>query len=461
MLPLAARASPAALDGDPRQRRPAPSRAPTATSSRATRVDAVEIDPELTEVGRRLFDLHAPAPPHATPPTRGRGCGRTARRYDVDLRRRLPPALHPVLPGHAGVLRACAATSLAPGRRGDGQRRPPGGLRPPRAGPLGDDGRGRSPTSLRDPASDVNTQLIASDVPLSAARLARRARRRCPPALRPVAAAHGRAPGARALRGGSVYTDDVAPVEWLIDASIVEVAAEGGGDGGGRRARPQRPSASRTLELFFDLVFVFTITQLTSVLAHDPTWAALCHVALMLGVIWCMYGGYAWLTNAVATDRPRPRRCCSAGMAGTSCSRWRSRTRSAAAAWRSALGYLVARASSTPGCSCTPVGGRGARRSCRSRRSTSPARCSCWSAGRSAATRRYVPVAAVALLVVDRRRGDRHRRASTSAPAHFVERHGLVVIVAIGESVVAIGHRRRRAAGRRRAGRSSPCSGSR
>jgi hypothetical protein len=31
------------------------------------------------------------------------------------------------------------------------------------------------------------------------------------------------------LPGGRVYTDDVAPVEWLIDASIVKVAADGGG----------------------------------------------------------------------------------------------------------------------------------------------------------------------------------------------------------------------------------------
>ena len=33
------------------------------------------------------------------------------------------------------------------------------------------------------------------------------------------------APG---LRGGTVYTDDKAPVEWLVDASLVEVATEGG-----------------------------------------------------------------------------------------------------------------------------------------------------------------------------------------------------------------------------------------
>jgi hypothetical protein len=58
-----------------------------------------------------------------------------------------------------------------------------------------------------------------------------------------------------------------------------------------------------TLELFFDLVFVFTITQLTSVLAQHPTGQGLLRFALMLVVIGWMYGGYAWLTNVVAPDR--------------------------------------------------------------------------------------------------------------------------------------------------------------
>ena len=46
-----------------------------------------------------------------------------------------------------------------------------------------------------------------------------------PADLRPVATRPPR--GSRPLRGGRVYTDDVAPVEWLIDASIVQVAARG------------------------------------------------------------------------------------------------------------------------------------------------------------------------------------------------------------------------------------------
>ena len=58
-----------------------------------------------------------------------------------------------------------------------------------------------------------------------------------------------------------------------------------------------------SLELFFDLVFVFTITQLSELLVHEATWKGVFQALLMLGVIWWMYDGYAWLTNALPPDR--------------------------------------------------------------------------------------------------------------------------------------------------------------
>lgn len=71
-----------------------------------------------------------------------------------------------------------------------------------------------------------------------------------------------------------------------------------------------------TLELFFDLVFVFTVTQFTSVLAHDLDWETLWHVLVMMSIVFWMYDGYAWLTNSVpATDRRR-RVLLLVGMAG-------------------------------------------------------------------------------------------------------------------------------------------------
>jgi low temperature requirement protein LtrA len=53
------------------------------------------------------------------------------------------------------------------------------------------------------------------------------------------------------------------------------------------------------LELFFDLVFVFGFTQITSVLSDNPTWSGLGHALLILGVLWWAWASYAWLTNTV------------------------------------------------------------------------------------------------------------------------------------------------------------------
>ncbi|MPZ83782.1 MAG: low temperature requirement protein A [Actinophytocola sp.] len=71
----------------------------------------------------------------------------------------------------------------------------------------------------------------------------------------------------------------------------------------------------RSLELFFDLVFVFTITQVAAVLTASPTGAGLARAVALLGIIWWMYGGYAWLTNALDLDRTGPRLLLLTGMA--------------------------------------------------------------------------------------------------------------------------------------------------
>ncbi|MDQ3671936.1 MAG: low temperature requirement protein A [Actinomycetota bacterium] len=77
---------------------------------------------------------------------------------------------------------------------------------------------------------------------------------------------------------------------------------------------PDRTERVSTLELFFDLVFVFTITQLTAVLVAGGNAAAVAQVVVMLAVIWWMYDGYAWLTNAIATNHLRHRLLLIGGM---------------------------------------------------------------------------------------------------------------------------------------------------
>jgi low temperature requirement protein LtrA len=76
------------------------------------------------------------------------------------------------------------------------------------------------------------------------------------------------------------------------------------------------PLRVSTLELFFDLVFVFTITQLTGMLARDVTLATAGRVLLIFGVLWWMYGGYAWLTNTRTPSQVPERVLLLLGMAG-------------------------------------------------------------------------------------------------------------------------------------------------
>ena len=56
------------------------------------------------------------------------------------------------------------------------------------------------------------------------------------------------------------------------------------------------------LELFFDLVFVFGLTQVTSLMSADPTWAGLARGMLVLAALWWAWAAYAWLTNTIDPD---------------------------------------------------------------------------------------------------------------------------------------------------------------
>ena len=79
------------------------------------------------------------------------------------------------------------------------------------------------PHLLRDPIEPTNTLLVASEAPVSAGRL-RSELPDLPAGLRQTARAAAERL-ARPLDGGEVYTDDRAPVEWLIDKSIVDYAS--------------------------------------------------------------------------------------------------------------------------------------------------------------------------------------------------------------------------------------------
>lgn len=69
------------------------------------------------------------------------------------------------------------------------------------------------------------------------------------------------------------------------------------------------------LELFFDLVFVFAITQVTAFMADDLSFAQIARGLIVLAIIWWAWSGYAWLTNAVDPDTIAARLVMFAAMA--------------------------------------------------------------------------------------------------------------------------------------------------
>ena len=70
------------------------------------------------------------------------------------------------------------------------------------------------------------------------------------------------------------------------------------------------------LELFFDLVFVLALTQCTALMAAHPTWEGIFQGLLILGLMWWAWTAYAWLTSVVEPEEGTVRIVMFAAMAG-------------------------------------------------------------------------------------------------------------------------------------------------
>jgi spermidine synthase len=189
----------------------------------ATEIDAVEIDGDLNEIGRRYFGLRdRPAvrlhAQDARPFLR-----RTDRRYDAIF---IDAYRQPYIPFYLATREffGLARRHLTPGGVVVLNAAHPEGsvaLEQVLSATLAE----VFPTVMRYPIEPTNTLLLATGARASRQRL-RSATRWLAPELRPLAREASAGLGPR-LRGGRVYTDDRAPVEWLIDKSIVQYAARG------------------------------------------------------------------------------------------------------------------------------------------------------------------------------------------------------------------------------------------
>lgn len=187
-----------------------------------TYVDGVEIDSELTEIGRRYFGLKNPrfTAHHndARPFLR-----QTRRRYDVIV---MDAYRQPYIPFYLTTREFFALARSRLDRTGTllvnvGHPEDDSALEQTLSATL----RTVFRHLKRDPTEPTNTMLIASDSPISADRLVEAAKS-FDSELRSVAYDEA-AMLAPPLTGGTIYTDDRAPVEWLIDRSIVGYAAGG------------------------------------------------------------------------------------------------------------------------------------------------------------------------------------------------------------------------------------------
>jgi spermidine synthase len=187
-----------------------------------TRVDAVELDGELTRLGKRYFDLRGPNL-HLNTADAGPWLAASRARYDAIF---LDAYRQPYIPFYLLTREFFAAVRA---------HLHSGGVVVVNVGHVpGSDAlekvvsatlRADFPVVMRDPLSGGNSLVVASARPLAGARLiATAAQSGLSPDLQPLAwsTGHRLAP---ALAGGPVYTDDRAPVEWLTDLSIIRYAA--------------------------------------------------------------------------------------------------------------------------------------------------------------------------------------------------------------------------------------------
>jgi low temperature requirement protein LtrA len=194
-----------------------------------------------------------------------------------------------------------------------------------------------------------------------------------------------------------------------------------------------------TLELFFDLVFVFTVTQLTTVLVDHPNGDGLAQVMVMLAAIWWMYAGYSWLTNVIDVGITAHRGFLLAAMAAYLVLALAVPGAFSGSGFAFGLAYLLIIVVHSALFSHS-ISGRSARAFLRVAPTNVIFAVTIVVGGALGGDAQWViwPLSAVGLWLVPEL-----RRASSGGfeltPSHFVERHGLVIIVALGESVVAIG----------------------
>jgi low temperature requirement protein LtrA len=212
--------------------------------------------------------------------------------------------------------------------------------------------------------------------------------------------------------------------------------------------RPRRPQISAAmreteavtpLELFFDLVFVLALTQCTQLMADEPTWEGLAKGILVLGILWWAWVGYAWLTSVIDPEEGAVRLIIFVAMAAFLVAAICAPEAFDDLGVTIAIAYGVVRtchiflfmiaSADDPGFRKSVVG-LAISTAIGVSLLAGAAALDGWAQGALWATALLLDVGGPYVFGAE---------GWKLMPEHFAERHGLILIIALGESIVAIG----------------------
>ena len=197
------------------------------------------------------------------------------------------------------------------------------------------------------------------------------------------------------------------------------------------------PSRVSNLELFFDLVFVYTVTQVTSVIDHRPNWGGAAEGFVVLVVLFWMYGGFAWLTNATGTGSVGRRAVMLVGMACLLICSIAAPHEFDKDGITFGIAYLALAVTHSVG--FLAFGGPQNRRAIRH---VGPLNIGCalliLASGWTTGTADWIIWTVVALTYLVALQVFGRGSGFTLTTAHFAERHSLMIIIVLGESLISV-----------------------